>query len=50
MRMLGLQIKYDIRQGILQQWKKFVVLGVVYIACIIHFIIINVVFCIIIIK
>ena len=38
MRMFMLQIKYDIREGIIQQWKKYAVLCVVYIACIIHFI------------
>ena len=38
MRMFMLQVKYDIREGIIQQWKKFAVLGVIYIACIVHFI------------
>ena len=38
MHMFMLQIKYDIREGIVQQWKKYAVLCVVFIACVIHFI------------
>lgn len=38
MHMFMLQIKYDIREGIIQQWKKYAVLCVIYIACIVQFI------------
>lgn len=39
-RKLGQQIGYDIRQGIIQQWKKYAMLLAVYIVSIVHFILI----------
>ena len=39
LRILRQQIAYDIRQGIIYQWKKYAMLLIVYIVCIVSFII-----------
>lgn len=39
LRILTQQIAYDIRQGIIYQWKKYAMLLIVYIVCIVSFII-----------
>lgn len=38
--MLWWQIKSDIREGIVQQWKRFAMLGIIYAVCVIYFIMI----------
>ena len=37
LRILRQQIAYDIRQGIIYQWKKYAMLLIVYIVCIVSF-------------
>ena len=38
--MLWWQIKSDIREGIVQQWKRFAMLGIIYAVCVIYFVMI----------